>query len=71
MVELETLEVEDLSVLKHHIERHLEYTNSEVAKNILDNWDITSKLFVKIMPTDYKKVLEAKKANAIKESINQ
>jgi glutamate synthase domain-containing protein 3 len=32
-----------------------------VAKNILDNWEVTSKFFVKVMPTDYKKVLQERK----------
>lgn len=61
MVELEDLESDDLDVLKHHIERHLKYTDSDVAKNILDNWEVTSKFFVKVMPTDYKKVLLERK----------
>lgn len=69
MVELEALDAEDLALLQHHIERHLEYTKSEIAKNILDNWELTSKHFVKVMPTDYRKVLEAKKASAKELSI--
>lgn len=61
MVELEGLDTEDIDTLKFYIERHLKYTKSEVAKNILDNWEITSKYFVKVMPTDYKKVLLERK----------
>ena len=64
MVELEDLENEDLDTLKFYIERHLKYTNSDVAKNILDNWEITSKYFIKVMPTDYKKVLAERKSKA-------
>lgn len=64
MVELEKPDAEDFEVLKKHIERHLKYTSSDVAKNILDNWDITSKFFVKVMPTDYKKVLAEQKEKA-------
>ena len=45
--------------LKTLIEMHLEYTGSTVAKNVLDNWDHTLGQFVKVMPTDYKRVLEA------------
>ena len=66
MVELEELDADDLVVLKHHIDRHLKYTNSDIAKNILDNWEVTSKFFVKVMPTDYKKVLLERKAKAEK-----
>ncbi|MCB0507336.1 MAG: glutamate synthase large subunit [Bacteroidetes bacterium] len=68
MVELESLNDEDIDVLKHHIEQHYNYTQSNVAKNILDNWEITSTYFVKVMPTDYKRVLEAKKMTT--ENIN-
>jgi glutamate synthase domain-containing protein 3 len=64
MVALEDLENEDLDTLKFYIERHLKYTNSDVAKNILDNWEITSKYFIKVMPTDYKKVLAERKVKA-------
>ncbi len=66
MVELESLDTEDITVLKHQIERHLHYTKSTIAKNILDNWEVTSKYFIKVMPTDYKKVLLERKAKAEK-----
>ncbi|MEZ5054845.1 MAG: hypothetical protein R2807_08835 [Chitinophagales bacterium] len=68
MIDLEELDTEDFETLKFYINRHHAYTNSTIAKNILDNWDVTSKYFVKVMPTDYKNVLIARKANA--ESIN-
>ena len=69
MVELEDLDNEDLETLKFYIERHLKYTNSDIAKNILDNWEITSKYFIKVMPTEYKKVLAERKSKAEKVSI--
>ena len=34
------------------------YTNSPLAKNILENWELQKGHFVKVMPTDYKKALE-------------
>jgi glutamate synthase (ferredoxin) len=34
------------------------YTNSPLAKRILDDWDNQSNHFVKVMPTDYKKALQ-------------
>ncbi|MFV9615797.1 MAG: glutamate synthase-related protein, partial [Gammaproteobacteria bacterium] len=59
MVELESLEVEeDINELKALIENHLEYTGSTVARTALDNWAETVKQFVKVMPTDYKRVLQ-------------
>tara|TARA_B100001146_G_scaffold225043_1_gene245978 strand:- start:6278 stop:7408 length:1131 start_codon:yes stop_codon:yes gene_type:complete len=48
----------DLSVLKKLIEKHFQYTDSEVANNILNDWNNQINNFVKVMPTDYKRVLE-------------
>ena len=57
--ELEELKNEnDLIGLKGLIEKHYKYTDSEVAKNILNDWDNQIDNFVKVMPTDYKRVLE-------------
>ena len=58
MVELEAVEVdEDIDELKTLIENHLKYTGSTVARGILENWDKSLKQFIKVMPTDYKRVL--------------
>ncbi|HEB81427.1 MAG TPA: glutamate synthase subunit alpha, partial [Gammaproteobacteria bacterium] len=58
MVELEKLEAEeDIDEVKTLIENHLAYTGSTVAKAALDNWEETLGQFVKVMPTDYKRVL--------------
>jgi glutamate synthase (NADPH/NADH) large chain len=62
MVELEAMTAEDKTEVKGMIENHLKYTNSEVAKDILNNWDAFSDLFVKVMPRDYKEVLLKAKA---------
>jgi glutamate synthase domain-containing protein 3 len=61
MVALETLESEDLQELKKLIENHYNYTNSDVAKSILDNWAKASLDFIKVMPVDYKAVLLKRK----------
>jgi glutamate synthase (NADPH/NADH) large chain len=55
--ELETLLAEDLNDLKNLITNHGNYTESTVAKQILDNWETESQKFLKVMPTDYKRVL--------------
>jgi glutamate synthase (ferredoxin) len=34
------------------------YTNSPLAKRILEDWENQSNHFVKVMPTDYKKALQ-------------
>ena len=47
----------DIAELKTMISDHMNYTGSTVARQILDNWDQSVKQFVKVMPTDYKRVL--------------
>lgn len=59
--EIESLMDEDLEDLKKLITNHFNYTESTVAKNILENWSDESKKFLKIMPTDYKRVLNEMK----------
>ena len=57
--ELEKLKIdEDIEELKELIKNHLKYTKSSVAKKILDNWDKELHNFTKVMPTDYKRVLQ-------------
>ena len=61
MVELEGLEQKnDVDELKDLIDKHAIYTGSTVAKDILDSWNASVRQFVKVMPTDYKRVLEEK-----------
>ncbi len=43
--------------LRQLVERHLEYTGSAVAKNILDRWSEYLPKFVKVMPVDYRRAL--------------
>ncbi|VAW64139.1 Glutamate synthase [NADPH] large chain [hydrothermal vent metagenome] len=65
MVELETVCAdEDINELKTFIENHLKYTGSEVAKRLLSDWDGALSQFVKVMPSDYKRVLEEQKKKA-------
>jgi glutamate synthase domain-containing protein 3 len=40
------------------LQNHLDYTKSPKAKTILENWSKSSKNFIKVMPTDYKRALE-------------
>ena len=47
----------DSTRLKQLIEKHLHYTNSNRAKEILDNWTDYSGKFVKVMPVDYRRAL--------------
>ena len=59
MVDLDPVESEeDVAELRGLIEQHLQYTESTVAQNVLDNWEESLSQFVKVMPQDYKRVLE-------------
>ena len=65
MVELENVEAdEDREELKDLIERHRRNTGSTVAERILADFDASAAQFVKVMPTDFKRVLEQRKREA-------
>ncbi len=51
-------EAKDVVELKDMIERHLQYTQSEVAKMLLARWDEVLPQFVKIYPRDFRRVIE-------------
>ncbi len=64
MVELFNVEdAHDAEELQDLIEKHFKYTGSAVAKRILDNWSATLPQFIKVYPTDYRRVLEATAAH--------
>jgi glutamate synthase domain-containing protein 2/glutamate synthase domain-containing protein 3 len=61
MVELESPDRhEDLRTIRRLLENHQKFTGSSVAKAILDDLEKEIKWFVKVMPTDYRRVLEHK-----------
>ncbi|MFA5204898.1 MAG: glutamate synthase large subunit [Lentisphaeria bacterium] len=59
MVDLEPVRAaEDVAQLQALITRHQELTGSRRARQILDHWDTQLAYFVKVMPIDYRLVLE-------------
>ena len=63
LVELESVsETEDIRELRSLIERHETYTGSTVARGILSRWSMSLRDFLKVMPTDYKRILEQEAA---------
>ena len=58
-VALECLEEEDLQEVEKLIRRHATYTHSERARQLLALWDDVAPKFVKVMPKDYKRMLDA------------
>ncbi|HXW35351.1 MAG TPA: glutamate synthase large subunit [Acidimicrobiales bacterium] len=61
MVDLEPLHDEDRQRLETVVRRHLEETESVPAKRILESWPASAADFLKVMPRDYRRVLEAEK----------
>ena len=59
MVDLERPDESDLEWLRDRVERHHRETGSPVAARVLE--DLATAGFVKVMPRDYKRVLEAER----------
>lgn len=59
MVELETLDEDDADWLHGTIQVHVDATDSAVGQRILSDWSGQQRHFVKVMPRDYKRVLQA------------
>jgi glutamate synthase (NADPH/NADH) large chain len=58
MVDLEPLDAEDTQFLLDVVSRHRDETGSAVADRLIAAWDETLAAFHKVMPKDYKRVLE-------------
>jgi glutamate synthase (ferredoxin) len=60
MVELHKLEHPDeIEEIRALIERHVKYTTSQHGQQILHHWEEMVPKFVRVLPKDYKRVLEA------------
>jgi glutamate synthase (NADPH) large chain len=59
MVNLETLDENDLATVRKMVEEHMAATGSKKAEQVLSDWTGFTSKFVKVMPTDYKRVLQA------------
>jgi glutamate synthase domain-containing protein 3 len=49
---------EDKATIRRLLENHVKFTQSPVAQAILADWDKELKYFVKVMPNDYRRVLD-------------
>jgi glutamate synthase domain-containing protein 3 len=59
MVELEKPETDsDKETIRKMLENHLKFTDSPLAKAVLDDFEKELRWFVKVIPTDYRRVLE-------------
>jgi glutamate synthase domain-containing protein 3 len=75
MVELEEIEdKQESDQLYSLIENHYNYTSSQRAKYIIDNWITEKYNFVKVIPGEYKRALQAleeEKQKEILSSVNK
>ena len=63
MVELESVVDEsDIWLLSTMIEDHVRHTDSPIGRRLLDNWEMMLPRFVKVMPMEYKRVLQQRRA---------
>lgn len=66
MVELDPVADEDIAQLKDLLQQHYTYTGSTVAQFILTDFENQLKNFVKVFPSDYKKVLQKRRSMEVK-----
>jgi glutamate synthase (NADPH/NADH) large chain len=72
MVELSLIDdMSDNKELKDLISRHYHYTSSPLAQRILENWNEYITKFIRVVPIEYKKVLEEEKIEALKQKIEK
>lgn len=72
MVDLSLVEDRsDVKELKELIMKHVKYTSSPLGKKILNDWENYIDKFIKVIPFEYKKVLEEEKLDALKKKIEE
>lgn len=59
IIEIKPLKNEDAEAVKKLLKAHYEYTESSRAKDILDNWDLYKKKFLKVCSPAYEKSIMA------------
>ncbi len=70
MVELSLVEeYSDVNELIHLVRRHYHFTGSKKAKMILDDPDKYIPMFIKVIPYDYKKVIQEQKLEELRKKI--
>jgi glutamate synthase (NADPH) large chain len=52
---------DEIADVRAMIERHAEETGSPVAAGILENWEASVASFVRVIPNDYRRVIEAQR----------
>lgn len=71
LVDLDPIEQEDRDLLLDMLTKHVQFTGSEVAQSFLDNFEASLNSMVKVMPRDYKAVLQKRKAEEAQSQGNE
>jgi glutamate synthase (NADPH/NADH) large chain len=67
MIDLDPLNDDDIKLMKTLITKHLRFTGSKAAEEILTDWSRYVSSFVKVMPKEYKAVLLSRAKKKVKE----
>ncbi|MEQ8713889.1 MAG: hypothetical protein RIC80_12790 [Cyclobacteriaceae bacterium] len=67
MIDLDPIDHDDTKLMKGLITKHLRFTGSKVAEEILTDWSRYASSFVKVMPKEYKAVLLNRAKKKVKE----
>jgi glutamate synthase (ferredoxin) len=59
MVALGAAQDSEIPLVKRMIERHAELTGSTLARRLLERWADTATRIVRVMPNDYRRMLDA------------
>jgi glutamate synthase (NADPH/NADH) large chain len=65
MVTLEPLTDEDQGIVREYVEKHFQYTTSNVALALIQNWDKHIGQFVKVMPDDFRRALAGRASHSL------
>ncbi|KMQ49697.1 Glutamate synthase [NADPH] large chain [Chitinispirillum alkaliphilum] len=66
LIDLERLEdFEDQQELFTIIQNHVSLTGSKIGKQILERWDEVLPFFIKVIPMEYRRVLQSEKTEAV------
>jgi glutamate synthase domain-containing protein 3 len=65
LVDLETPTGDDFAEIQALVKEHAERTDSAVARDVLDNWRLYERAWVKVMPQDFKRVLAEREAKHV------
>eukprot|EP01013_Petalomonas_cantuscygni_P021154 TRINITY_DN4018_c0_g2_i1.p1 TRINITY_DN4018_c0_g2~~TRINITY_DN4018_c0_g2_i1.p1 ORF type:complete len:1146 (-),score=-10.50 TRINITY_DN4018_c0_g2_i1:1504-4548(-) len=57
MVDIDPLNEDDYATIKTSLQSHIDFTSSNTANRLLEDWEAGKERFIKVIPKDYKEVL--------------